>query len=50
MMKAKAVPARLWREAVMTVVFLLNRASTRSLVGRMPYEAWHGERPAVHFL
>jgi hypothetical protein len=50
MMKAKAVPARLWGEAVMTAVFLLNRASTRSLVGRTPYEAWHGERPAVHFL
>jgi hypothetical protein len=22
----------------------------RSLVGRTPYEAWHGEKPAVHFL
>jgi hypothetical protein len=38
------------REAVMTTVFLLNRTSTRSLVGRMPYEAWHGERSVMHFL
>jgi hypothetical protein len=37
-------------EAVMTVVFLLNCAPTRSLVGRTPYEAWYGEKPAVHFL
>jgi transposase InsO family protein len=50
MMKAKAVPARLWGEAVMTAVFLLNRALLRSLVGRMPYEAWHGEKSVVHFL
>jgi hypothetical protein len=50
MMKAKAVPAWLWGEAVMTAVFLLNRAPTRSLVGRTPYEAWYGEKPAVHFL
>jgi hypothetical protein len=50
MLKAKAVPARLWGEAVMTAVFLLNRASMRSLVGCTPYEAWHGEKLAVHFL
>ena len=34
----------------MTAVFLLNRAPTQSLVGRMPYEAWYGVKPAVHFL
>jgi hypothetical protein len=50
MMKAKAVPARLWGEAMMTAVFLLNCAPTRSLVGCTPYEAWHGEKPLVHFL
>jgi transposase InsO family protein len=50
MMKAKAVLAWLWGEAVMTAVFLLNRAPTRSLVGRTPYEAWYGQKPAVHFL
>jgi hypothetical protein len=50
MMKAKTVPARLWGEAMMTVVFLLNHALTRSLVGRTPYEACHGEKPVVHFL
>jgi transposase InsO family protein len=50
MMKAKAVHARLWGEAVMTVVFLLNRVPTRSLVGRTLYEVWHGEKPAMHFL
>jgi hypothetical protein len=50
MIKAKAVPAWLWGEAVMTVVFLLNRAPMRSLVGRTTYEAWYGEKLAVHFL
>jgi len=34
----------------MTAVFLLNRAPTRSLVGRTPYEAWYGVKLAVHFL
>ena len=35
---------------MVTAVYLLNRAPTRSLAGRTPYEAWHGTKPAVDHL
>jgi hypothetical protein len=44
------MPAIYWAEAVITVVFLLNRSTTRALFDKMPYEAWHGSKPAVQFL
>lgn len=33
-----------------TAMFVLNRAPTRSLEDKTPYEAWYGRKPAVHFL
>jgi transposase InsO family protein len=39
-----------WGEAVMTAVHLLNRSPTRVLLGKTPYEAWHGRMPAVSHL
>uniref|UniRef100_A0ACD5WTY3 Uncharacterized protein n=1 Tax=Avena sativa TaxID=4498 RepID=A0ACD5WTY3_AVESA len=50
MLKAMAVPARFWGEAVTTAVFVLNRAYTRSVEGRTPFEAWYGRKPDVHFI
>jgi transposase InsO family protein len=50
MMKAKAMPAEFWGEAVSTAVFILNRAPTKSLKGTTPFEAWHGRKPDVSFL
>jgi hypothetical protein len=44
------MPAEFWGEAVSTAVFLLNRAPTKALAGKTPFEAWHGCKPAVHFL
>jgi hypothetical protein len=35
---------------VVTAVYLQNRLPTNSLVGRTPYEAWHGQKPAVNHL
>jgi transposase InsO family protein len=49
MLKAKHLPGYFWGEAVCTAVHILNRAPTRVLDGRTPYEAWHGERPPVHY-
>ena len=46
-MKAKALPAMFWGKVVNTAVYILNRSPTRSLNGKTPYEAWHGERSAV---
>ena len=50
MLKEKNLPRELWGEAVNTAVYLLNRASTRSLKGLTPYEAWIGRKPSVEHL
>lgn len=50
LLKQRSMPAEFWGEAVTTAVFLLNRSPTKSLVGKTPYEAWHGRKPAVQFL
>ena len=50
MLKIKGLPGTFWGEAISTVVFILNRAPTRSIDGKTLYEACHGVRPAVHFL
>jgi len=50
MMKAKGMPVRFWGEAVTTAVFILNRAPTKSLKGKMSFEAWHGRKPNMSFL
>ena len=34
----------------MSAVYILNRSPTKALDGRMPYEAWHGRKPAVSHL
>jgi hypothetical protein len=50
MLKAKMLPGYFWGEVMSTVVHILNRAPTRALDGKMPYEAWHNEVPTVHHL
>jgi hypothetical protein len=50
MLKSMGVPGLFWGEAVTTAVFVLNRAPTRALEDKTPYEAWYGHKPAVHFL
>lgn len=50
LLKSMSVPARLWGEAVCTAVYLLNRAPTKSLVGKTPYEAWYNRKPSVSHL
>jgi hypothetical protein len=35
---------------VTTAVFILNRAPTKALKGKTPFEAWHGRKPNVSFL
>jgi hypothetical protein len=49
MLKAKNLPGYFWGEAVTTAVHILNRAPTRGLDGKTPFEAWHGEKPPVHY-
>ena len=33
-----------------TAVFILNRAPTKALKGKTPFEAWHGRKPNVSFV
>jgi hypothetical protein len=44
------MPAVFWGEAVVTVVYILNRSPTKALNGMTPYEAWHGHKPTVSHL
>ena len=50
MMKAKKMPAEFWGEAVTTAVFILNRAPSKALKGKTPFEAWYGRKPSMFFL
>ena len=50
LLKAMKVPAKFWGEAVNTAVFLLNRAPTKSLNGKTPFESWFGKKPGVRHL
>jgi hypothetical protein len=50
LLKSKGVLGEFWGEAVSTAVYLLNRAPTKSLKGRTPFEAWHNRKPKVHHL
>ena len=49
LLKSMSVPATFWGEAVKTAVHILNRAPTRSLHGKTPYEAWYKRKPSVHY-
>jgi hypothetical protein len=44
------MPAVFWGEAVVTVVYILNRSPINALNGRTSYETWHGHKPAVSHL
>jgi hypothetical protein len=50
MLKAKNMPNCLWDEAVLAVVYVLNRMSTRSVEGATTFEVWYGKKPTVHHL
>ena len=50
LLKQRGMPTKLWGEAVVTAVHLLNRSPTKSLQGKTPYKAWHGRPPAVAHL
>ena len=49
-MKGKGMPHYLWGEATSTVVYILNRCSTKRLQGYTPEKAWSEKKPSVsHF-
>jgi hypothetical protein len=50
MLIAKDLPPFLWDEAVAYANYLRNRAPTRALEGKTPYEAWNNHKPNVSHL
>jgi hypothetical protein len=50
MMIAQNVPMFLWEYAVSHAVYLRERAPTKALPGKTPYEAWYGKKPDVSHL
>ncbi|KIJ42164.1 hypothetical protein M422DRAFT_81072, partial [Sphaerobolus stellatus SS14] len=50
MLFEKKLPEFLWEEAVAHAAYLRNRAPTRALESKTPYEAWHGTKPNVSHL
>ena len=50
MIEAKGMPTRFLGEAMTIMVFILNRAPTKALKGKTPFEAWYGRKPSVSFL
>jgi len=49
-LKSKGMPPKFWGEAVVTAVFILNRAPMKSLKNMTPFEAWHGKKPRVEHM
>jgi hypothetical protein len=50
LLKQRGMSAIFWGEAVVTVVYIVNRSPTKALNGRTLYEDWHGRKPAVSHL
>jgi hypothetical protein len=50
LLKQRRMSAVFWGEAVVMVVYILNRSPTKALNGRTPYEAWYGRKPMVSHL
>ena len=50
MLKGKKLPLELWRGAVTTCTYVLNRSATKSLRGKTPYACWFGKKPSVNHL
>ncbi len=50
LLKSKNLPGTFWGEAVSTAVYLLNRAPTKAVIGKTPYEAIYGRKPNVSHL
>ena len=42
--------ARLWAEAVQTIVYVKNRQPHAAVKGQTPYEAFYGSKPTIHHL
>jgi len=44
------MPHSFWGEAISTVVYVLNKSSTKKLEEKVPEENWYGRKPTVNHL
>ena len=49
MLSHSSLPESLWREALKTVVYILNRVPSKA-VNKTPYELWTGKKPSIRHL
>ena len=47
MLRGKNLPKALWREAVVTTTYVLNRCPTQQLKNQVPEVVWSGKTPSV---
>jgi hypothetical protein len=47
LLKQRRMHVGFWGDAVVTVVYILNRSPTKALNGRTPYETCHGRKTTV---
>jgi hypothetical protein len=50
MIYSAIVHLQFWAKATHTAVYTLNRTSTRTLIGKTPFEAWYESKPFVSHL
>jgi transposase InsO family protein len=50
LLKAKGLLGMFWGEAVVTIVYVLNRSMSKGAGGKMSYELWTGNMPSVQHL
>jgi hypothetical protein len=50
MMVARPIPVYLWEYALQHAAYVHEQAPMKALLGKTPYEAWHGRKPNVAHL
>jgi hypothetical protein len=50
LLRARGMSTVFWGEAVVVAVHLLNRAPTKILSKKTPFEVYHGRKPVVHYM
>jgi len=50
MMLQSGLPPSFWAESILTANHVINRVTTRSLNGEIPYNLWTGKKPTLTYL
>src|SRR5579859_8094266 len=47
MFDASGAPLELWAEAILTATYIHNHLLSQALNGKIPHEAWYGQKPSI---